>query len=106
VLAKFAQEEFGAQKVAVLYDVASDYPKGLAEFFKAAAEDLGMEVVAFESFTTGDKDFSAQLTKIINSGADILFTPQYYNEVPLIVRQAKELGWDKPVATLGAPRNS
>ncbi len=97
VLAKFAQEEFGAQKVAVLYDVASDYPKGLAEFFKAAAEDLGMEVVAFESFTTGDKDFSAQLTKIINSGADILFTPQYYNEVPLIVRQAKELGWDKPI---------
>ncbi len=97
VLAKFAKEEFGAQKVAVLYDIASDYPKGLAEFFRAAAEDLGMEVVAFESFTTGDKDFSAQLTKIINSGADVLFTPQYYNEVPLIVRQAKELGWDKPI---------
>ena len=97
VLAKFAKEEFGAQKVAVLYDVASDYPKGLAEFFKAAAEDLGMEVVAFESFTTGDKDFSAQLTNIVNSGADVLFTPQYYSEVPLIVKQAKDLGWDKPI---------
>ena len=95
VLAKFAKEEFGAKKVAVLYDIASDYPKGLAEFFKAGCEKVGLEVVAFESFTTKDRDFSAQLTKIKNSGADILFTPQYYDEVPLIVKQAKELGWDK-----------
>ncbi len=92
VLAKFAKEEFGAKKVAVLYDIASDYPKGLAEFFKAGCEKVGLEVVAFESFTTKDRDFSAQLTKIKNSGADILFTPQYYDEVPLIVKQAHELG--------------
>lgn len=95
--AKFVKEEFGAKKVAVLYDVASDYPKGLAEFFKAAAEEMGMEVVAFETFTTKDRDFSAQLTKIKGSGAEVLFTPQYYDEVPLIVKQAHELGWDKPI---------
>ena len=97
VLAKFAKEEFGAKKVAVLYDVASDYPKGLAEFFKQGAQEQGIQVVAFESFTTKDRDFSAQLTKIINSGADILFTPQYYDEVPLIVKQAHQLGWKKPI---------
>ncbi len=90
--AKFVKDEFGAKKVAVLYDVASDYPKGLAEFFKAAAEEMGMEVVAFETFTTKDRDFSAQLTKIKGSGAEVLFTPQYYDEVPLIVKQAHELG--------------
>ena len=95
--AKFATEEFGATKAAVLYDVGSDYPKGLAEFFKAAAEEMGMEVVAFETFTTKDRDFSAQLTKIKGSGADFLFTPQYYDEVPLIVKQAHELGWTKPI---------
>jgi branched-chain amino acid transport system substrate-binding protein len=50
-------------------------------------------VVAFESFTTGDKDFSAQMTNIMMSGADVLFIPQYYSEVPLIVRAAKEMGW-------------
>ena len=38
-----------------------------------------------------------QLTKIINSGAEFLFTPQYYNEVALIVKQAHELGWNKPI---------
>ncbi len=95
--AKYVKDYFKVKKVAVLYDVASDYPKGLAEFFKKSCEELGLEVVAFETFTTKDRDFSAQLTKIIESGAEILYTPQYYDEVPLIVRQAKELGWDKPI---------
>jgi len=99
VVANFIKDEFGYKKVAVLYDVASDYPKGLAEFFKTAWEDLNGtgSVVAYESFTTKDADFSSQLTKIINSGAEVLFTPQYYNEVPLIVQQAHQLGWTKPI---------
>ena len=99
VVAKFIKKEFGFTKAAVLYDVASDYPKGLAEFFKAAWEDLNGpgSVVAYESFTTKDADFSSQLTKIINSGAEVLFIPQYYNEVALIVQQAHQLGWNKPI---------
>jgi len=99
VVANFVKEEFGFSKAAVLYDVASDYPKGLAEFFKKAWEDVQGpgSVVAFESFTTKDADFSSQLTNIINSGAQFIFTPQYYNEVALIVQQAHQLGWDKPI---------
>ncbi len=99
VIANFITEEFGFKKAAVLYDVASDYPKGLAEYFKKAWEKRhGPDsVVAFESFTTKDADFSSQLTKIIQSGAQFLFTPQYYNEVALIVQQAHELGWNKPI---------
>ncbi|CAB1084894.1 ABC transporter, substrate-binding protein (cluster 4, leucine/isoleucine/valine/benzoate) [Olavius algarvensis Delta 1 endosymbiont] len=99
VVANFMKDEFGFKKAAVLYDVASDYPKGLAEFFKAAWEKVNGpgSVVAYESFTTKDADFSSQLTKINNSGAEVLFTPQYYNEVALIVQQAHQLGWDKPI---------
>jgi branched-chain amino acid transport system substrate-binding protein len=99
VVANFITDEFGYTKAAVLYDVASDYPKGLAEFFKKAWEELHGEgsVVAYESFTTKDTDFSSQLTKIRDSGAEVLFTPQYYNEVALIVQQAHQLGWDKPI---------
>lgn len=99
VLANFATKELKAKKAAVLYDIASDYPKGLAEFFKEAFEKIHGKgsVVAFETFTTKDRDFSAQLTKIVASKADVLFTPQYYDEVPLIVKQAHELGWKKPV---------
>jgi len=99
VLANFIKDEFKFTKAAVLYDVASDYPKGLAEFFKQAWEknNGAGSVVAFESFTTKDADFSSQLSKIIKSGAEVLFTPQYYNEVALIVQQAHELGWNKPI---------
>lgn len=99
VVANFIKEEFGFKKAAVLYDVASDYPKGLAEVFKEAWEKNNGpgSVVAFESFTTKDADFSSQLTNIVNSGAEVLFTPQYYNEVALIVQQAHELGWKNPI---------
>jgi branched-chain amino acid transport system substrate-binding protein len=94
VVANFVTNEFGFTKAAVLYDVASDYPKGLAENFRDAWLALHGDgsVVAFESFTTGDTDFSAQLTKIKGTDAEVLFTPQYYNEVPLIVQQAQEQG--------------
>lgn len=99
VVANFVTQEFGFTKAAVLYDVASDYPKGLAEFFKAAWEKQHGpgSVVAYESFTTKDTDFSAQLTKIKDSGAEFLFTPQYYNEVALIVKQAHQLGFNQPI---------
>ncbi len=99
VIANFVTQEFHFTKAAVLYDVASDYPKGLAEFFKKAWEKKhgAGSVVAYESFTTKDTDFSSQLTKIIKSGAQFLFLPQYYNEVPLIVQQAHALGWKNPI---------
>jgi len=99
VVANFVTNEFGFTKAAVLYDVSSDYPKGLAEFFKQAWEKLhgAGSVVAYESFTTKDTDFSAQLTKIKDSGAEFLFTPQYYNEVALIAQQAHQLGFTQPI---------
>lgn len=99
VVSSFVTEEFGFTKAGVLYDVASDYPKGLADFFKLGWEDIhgAGSVVAFESFTTGDTDFSAQITKIIASGAEFIFSPQYYNEVALIVQQAHELGFNAPI---------
>jgi len=99
VVANFIKGEFGFTKAAVLYDVAADYSKGLAEEFKKAWEAINGpgSVVAYESFTTKDTDFSSQLTKIKNSSAEVIFTPQYYSEVALIVPQARDLGWDKPI---------
>ena len=99
VVVNFITEKFGFTKAAVLYDVAADYPKGLAEVFKEkwVNKHGANSIVAFESFTTKDTDFSSQLTKIVKSGAQVLFVPQYYSEVPLIVNQAKELGWSGPI---------
>ncbi len=92
VVAKFALDNLKATKAAVLYDVASDYNKGIAEFFKQTYEENGGTVVAFETYTTGDKDFSAQLTKIKEAGPEVIFLPNYYSEVPLQIQQAHRLG--------------
>jgi len=92
VLAKFARNDLGAAKAAVLYDVSSEAPLVQATLFKDTFTANGGEVVAFETFTTGDKDFSAQLTKIREANPDIVFLPTYYNDVPLIAQQARRLG--------------
>lgn len=92
VMAKFARENLKAQTVAVLYDVASEYNKGIAEFFQKFFEAAGGKVVAFQSYTKDDKDFSSQLTAIKAANPEVLFLPNYYNEVPLQAQQAKRLG--------------
>jgi branched-chain amino acid transport system substrate-binding protein len=96
VVAKFALDNLKARKAAVLYDVASDYNKGIAEFFKSTFEQNGGQVVAFETYTTNDKDFSGQLTKIKKAAPDVIFLPNYYSEVPLQIQQAKRLGITVP----------
>jgi branched-chain amino acid transport system substrate-binding protein len=96
VVAKFALDSLKAKKAAVLYDVASEYNKGIADVFKASFEQNGGQVVAFETYTTNDKDFSAQLTKIKDAAPDVVFLPNYYSEVPLQIQQAKRLGITAP----------
>lgn len=92
VMAAFARQHLKAETAAVLYDVASEYNKGIAEFFKQFFEAAGGKVVAFTSYTTGDKDFSSQLTSIKAAAPQVLFLPNYYNEVPLQVKQARNQG--------------
>lgn len=92
VLAKFTIETLKAQSAAVIYDVASEAPNGQATLFKETFEKLGGKIVAFETYTTGDKDFSAQLTKIRAASPEVLFIPAYVGDVPLIAAQARRLG--------------
>ena len=98
VAVDFAMEQFKAKKAAVLYALANDYSKGLAEIFKADFEKKNGadSVVAFESYGDRDQDFSAQLTTIIAAKPDFIFLPNNYNEVALTVKQAHDLGWKGP----------
>lgn len=97
VAAKFASEQFKPKTVAIIYNLEDDYSKTLAELFKEEWESKYGTVVVFESFGQKDQDFSVQLTKVVNSNADFLYLPCYYNHVGLITSQAKDLGWTKPV---------
>ncbi len=108
VAADFAMEQFGAKTAAVLFALANDYSKGLAEIFQADFESKNGQgsVVAFESYGNKDQDFSAQLTKIIAAKPDFIFLPNNYNEVALIVKQAHDLGWTGPFMGADAWGNS
>jgi branched-chain amino acid transport system substrate-binding protein len=92
VVAKFVLDNLKLKRAAVLYDVASEYNKGIAEIFREVYEQNGGSIVAFETYTTNDKDFSSQLTKIKKAEPEIIFLPNYYSEVPLQIQQAKRLG--------------
>jgi branched-chain amino acid transport system substrate-binding protein len=93
VVASFILKKLNIHKAAVLYDVTSEYNKGISEVFKAEFLKAGGQITAYESYSTGDKDFSAQAAKIKASGAEALFLPNYYNEVPLQVQQARGQGF-------------
>ncbi len=92
VNAKFAAETLKAKKAAVLFDNTNDYSKGLKDNFVKKFEELGGKVVAAESYSKGDKDFNAQLTKIKGTTPDVLFIPDYYSTVSLVAKQVRGQG--------------
>ena len=94
--AEFIGEHKLATKVAVLYDSMADYNSGVHDAFVAAAEEEnGLEVVADEAYTTDNNtDYSVQLKKIKDSGAELLFLPNYYSDNALILQQAHDAGMD------------
>jgi len=93
-MAKFAVEELGAKRLAILYG-SDDYGRGLMETTKPAVSDLGGEVVAVETYVPGeDKDFSAQLTKIAQADPDALLLLGHYAEGGLVAKQRLAAGLD------------
>lgn len=96
VVAKFAYRTLKTNKAAVLFDGDSEYNKGIAEYFKTTYEQNGGQVVAYETYKAGDKDFSAQLARIKAASPDVIFLPNYYTEVPLQIQQAHRLGITVP----------
>ena len=98
VMATFAKDKVNAKNVAILVDNSSDYAKGLAQFFKEAFTKGGGKIVAEESYLQKDTDFKATLTKIKASNPDMIYVPGYYQEVGMIVKQAREMGLNVPMA--------
>ena len=97
VMAKFAQTELKAKKVAIISSVSNAYSVGLAKFFRETFTKDGGSVAVEQKYSEGDKDFRAQLTAVKAAGVDGVFVPGYYTESALIVRQARDLGITVPV---------
>jgi branched-chain amino acid transport system substrate-binding protein len=97
VLATFADKTLKVKKVAMLVDAAAPYSVGLASNFKENFTKLGGSIVIEQKFSSGDKDFKAQLTAIKAANPEAIVAPCYYTEAGLIVRQARELGITVPM---------
>jgi len=92
--AQYAYKDLGAKTAAILSDIAQDYCVALGNFFKDAYEKMGGKVLTVQHCKTGDQDFSAQLTTILNLNPDVIYLPNYYAEIALICRQARDLGYE------------
>lgn len=98
VMASFASNELKVKRAAIYIDNTSDYAKGLAQFFKENFVKNGGQVVIEEAYLQKDTDFKSTLTKIKAAKPDFIYIPGYYQEVGLIVKQAREMGITVPMA--------
>lgn len=100
VMAKYAVEELGAQTACIIQAVDEPYSVGLSKFFIDTFGEMTGDpknVLGLTSGQTGDTDFTAQLTDSIAKNPDVIFAPFHYREAALIVKQARELGYEGPL---------
>ena len=89
--AKYIGENKLATKIAIIYDSSTEYSSGIREAFVAEAANQGLEIVADEAFTAdSNTDFSVQLDKAKDAGAELVFLPIYYQEASIILKQAHD----------------
>ncbi len=97
VAANFAVDTLKIKDAAIFADNSSDYAKGLSDAFQETFEAAGGKIVAEEAYVAKDTDFRATLTRIKAKNPSFIFIPGYYEEVGLIVKQARELGIEVPL---------
>ncbi|MBV9390534.1 MAG: ABC transporter substrate-binding protein [Verrucomicrobia bacterium] len=96
VMAQFALKTLNASKAAILTDIKQDYSIGLSGFFKDSFTKGGGTIGKEQSYSSGDRDFRAQLTSLKASRPEVVFVPGYYPEVALILKEGRQLGLNCP----------
>ena len=95
-MAEYAAEVFKAKTAAIIFETGNDYAIGLKDAFKAKGAEVGLEIVAEEAYSKGDKDFKSQMTNIKGKNPDVVFCPNYYEDVGMIVTQGRAAGITVP----------
>lgn len=96
-MARFAYEDLGLRRVAILTDKKQPYSTGLSDVFRQAFTDFGGEIVDEQFYESGTQDFKPQLTNIKAKNPDGLFCSGYFNEVGPIARQKEIVGLNVPM---------
>ena len=96
IAAQYILKAFKGKKVALVHDKTT-YGQGLADETKKGINKGGIKEVLYEGVNTGEKDYSALVSKIKQSGADLVFFGGLYTEGGLIVRQMRDQGVKAPL---------
>ncbi len=90
IAANYIADNMSAKKIGIIYDSSDSYSTGIVTGFEEVAKTKGLEIVEKQAFTADAKtDFSVQIQKIADSGAEMLFLPFYYTEAALVLQQAQ-----------------
>lgn len=93
--AEYIKEQSLGSKIGIIYNNSDAYSTGIYQKFRAKAGELGLDIVAVETFTDDSaNDFTSQLNELKNSGADLVFLPIYYTPASMILKQAKSMQYD------------
>ena len=92
--AQYIYDKKLATKVGVIYNNALDYSIGIYNSFKTKAAELGLEIVAEAAFSDDtNADFSVQISKMKDAGAELVFLPIYYTPASMILQQANAVDY-------------
>lgn len=90
--ASFAVEKLSKKKLAILYVAQDSYSSGLAASFRDVAKKLGATIVADKGYQKGETNFTTYLSEIKAANPDVIFVPNYYNDMVPIARQGAAIG--------------
>ncbi len=93
VAGNFLADQYGKKKIAVLHDKTA-YGKGLADETKKQLNKRGIQEAMYEAYTAGEKDYSALISKMKANGVNVFYVGGYHTEAGLMVRQARDQGYD------------
>ena len=93
-MARFCVRDLEAEKLAVLYNIANPYSREIAETFQETVKGEGKDISFFESYVTGQTDFSTKLGRIRDKAPDVLYLPNFFQETESIAVQVRDMGID------------
>lgn len=96
IMASYTIEKLGIKKIAIFYDQSNAYAVSLVAPFKEYARAAGAEIVTEQVYSRGDKDFKTQLSKIKESEAQVVYAPNYIQDLVITVKQRKQVGLELP----------
>jgi len=96
VMAKFARDSLKANTAVIMVSRGNAYSEGLSASFRRTFTTAGGKILDELAYQAGTKDFKTHATTLKQLNPDVVWLPGYFNEVGLIVKQAREAGFQAP----------